>query len=61
MFLKSIDVQNFRNLKDGIDCSSGINILYGNNGHGKTNWLESIQLLAHARSFRTQKLYEAVV
>ncbi len=60
MFLKSIDVQNFRNLKSSIDWSPGINILYGNNGQGKTNWLECIQLLAHGRSFRTHHLHEAV-
>ena len=60
MFLKSIDVHNFRNLKNRIDFSPAINILYGQNGQGKTNWLESIQLLAHARSFRTHHLHEAV-
>lgn len=60
MFLKSIEVQSFRNLKGQIDCSPGLNILYGNNGQGKTNWLESIQLLAHAKSFRTHHLHEAV-
>ena len=60
MFLKSIEVESFRNLKGTIDFSPGINILYGNNGQGKTNWLESIQLLAHAKSFRTHHLHETV-
>jgi len=60
VFLKAIEVQNFRNLSGQIDCSPGLNVLYGNNGQGKTNWLESIQLLAHARSFRTHHLHEAV-
>ena len=60
MFLKSIEVESFRNLKGQIDFSPGINILYGDNGQGKTNWLESIQLLAHAKSFRTHHLHEAV-
>jgi len=60
VFLKSIEVRSFRNLKGQIDCSPGLNILYGNNGQGKTNWLESIQLLAHAKSFRTHHLHEAV-
>ena len=55
-----MEVQNFRNLKGVIDCSPGINILYGNNGQGKTNWLESIQLLAHAKSFRTHHLRETL-
>lgn len=60
MFLKSIDVDHFRNLSGQIEWSSGINILYGQNGQGKTNWLESIQILAHAKSFRTRHLHETV-
>ena len=60
MFLKAVEVQNFRNLSGQIDCSPGLNIIYGNNGQGKTNWLESIQLLAHAKSFRTHHLHETV-
>ena len=60
MFLKSIEIERFRNLTGKIDWSSGINVLYGNNAQGKTNWLESIQVLAHARSFRTHHLHEAV-
>ncbi len=60
MFLKSIEVSNFRNLAGEIDWVPGINILYGKNGQGKTNWLEAIQLLSQARSFRTHHLHEAV-
>ena len=60
MFVKSIEIARFRNLTGKIDWSSGINVLYGNNAQGKTNWLESIQVLAHARSFRTRHLHEAV-
>jgi DNA replication and repair protein RecF len=60
VFLKSIEVEGFRNLKGKIDFAPGINILYGNNGQGKTNWLEAIQLLAHAKSFRTHHLHETV-
>lgn len=39
---------------------SGLNILYGNNGQGKTNWLEAIYVLATTKSFRTARLQEAV-
>jgi len=60
VFLKSIDVERFRNLTGSIDWASGINVLHGNNGQGKTNWLESIQVLAHGKSFRTRHLHEAV-
>lgn len=60
MFLQSIAVNCFRNLTGQINCTKGINVLYGNNGQGKTNWLESIQILANARSFRTRHLQETV-
>ena len=60
MFLQSIAVNCFRNLTGQINCTKGINVLYGNNGQGKTNWLESIQILANARSFRTRHLHETV-
>ncbi len=60
MHLESLDVQSFRNLQGGIACGRGLNILVGENGQGKTNWLEAIGVLASTRSFRTSKLQEAV-
>jgi len=38
------------------DPSPTINVLYGENGSGKTSILESIYLLSSGRSFRTSKL-----
>ena len=60
MLLESLNAENFRNLQGSIDCSNGLNILVGENGQGKTNWIEAIALLASTRSFRTPKLQEAV-
>jgi DNA replication and repair protein RecF len=60
MFLRSIEAHDFRNLEGKIVCGSGLNILHGNNGEGKSNWLEAIYLLAHAKSFRTRQLNEAL-
>jgi len=60
MLLKSLEVQGFRNLKGNIKLSSGLNILVGENGQGKTNWLEAIHVLATTRSFKTTKLSEAI-
>src|SRR5438552_1482702 len=60
MFLRSIEVHHFRNLEGKIVWGSGLNILHGNNGEGKSNWLEAIYLLAHAKSFRTRQLNEAL-
>ena len=60
MFLRSIEAREFRNLQGKIIWGAGLNILHGNNGQGKTNWLESIYLLAHAKSFRTRQLQETI-
>ncbi len=43
MFLKNIKINNFRNIQnEDINFSKNINIIYGDNGNGKTNLLESI-------------------
>jgi len=60
MLLERISAQGFRNLSGEAECSSGLNILTGENGQGKTNWLEAIAVLASARSFRTGRLQEAI-
>jgi DNA replication and repair protein RecF len=60
MLLESIEAKNFRNLQGEIVCNLGLNVLVGDNGQGKTNWLEAIFLLATTRSFKTTKLNEAV-
>jgi DNA replication and repair protein RecF len=60
MLLEWLEVHNFRNLSGRVSWGSGLNIIYGDNGQGKTNWLEAIYTLATTKSFRTQKLQEAV-
>lgn len=61
MLLARIEATNFRNLSGSITCGPQLNILYGHNGQGKTNWLEAIHVLARTRSFRTQHLQEAIL
>lgn len=60
MLLKSLEIHCFRNLKGHVDWGNNLNIIWGENGQGKTNWLESIYLLATSKSFRTQRLQEAI-
>ncbi|HEV2830251.1 MAG TPA: DNA replication and repair protein RecF, partial [Pyrinomonadaceae bacterium] len=60
MILESLEVNNFRNLSGKICWGPGLNILYGNNGQGKTNWLEAIHTLSRTKSFRTQRLQESI-
>src|SRR5918999_662149 len=60
MLLESLEVHNFRNLSGKVFWGAGLNIIYGDNGQGKTNWLEAIYLLATTKSFRTQRLQETI-
>jgi DNA replication and repair protein RecF len=60
MLLAAIEATNFRNLSGKIEWGPRLNILYGNNGQGKTNWLEAINVLARTKSFRTQRLQESI-
>lgn len=54
MFLKSLELNNFRNVsKISLTFDKNINIFIGNNAQGKTNILESIYFLAITRSHRT--------
>jgi DNA replication and repair protein RecF len=60
MLLESLEAQNFRNLHGKIVCGKNLNIIFGENGQGKTNWLEAIYLLATTKSFKTVRLQEAI-
>ena len=60
MFLESLEAENFRNINGKILPEKGLNIIFGANGHGKTNWLEAIFILANSKSFKTTKLIEAI-
>lgn len=60
MLLESIEAKDFRNLSGKVTWDAGLNIIYGDNAQGKTNWLEAIYLLATSRSFRTQRLQETI-
>lgn len=56
MFIKDIELTNFRNydiLKT--DFNQNVNLILGNNAQGKTNLLEGIYLTSIGRSFRTNK------
>ncbi|MBC7797450.1 MAG: DNA replication and repair protein RecF [Pyrinomonadaceae bacterium] len=60
MLLETLEAKKFRNLNGKMFCGNGLNIICGDNGHGKTNWLEAIYLLATTKSFRTTKLADAI-
>ncbi|WP_130470212.1 DNA replication/repair protein RecF [Candidatus Magnetaquicoccus inordinatus] len=53
MKLERLRVSHFRNMAHAaLEWDARINLLLGDNGHGKTNVLEAIGLLATGRSFR---------
>lgn len=61
MFINEIKIENFRNIGFmGLFPDKGINVIYGENGQGKTNILESIWLFTGCKSFRTSKDTELV-
>jgi len=60
MLLETLETENFRNTSGKMAFSNGLSILIGDNGQGKTNFLEAIAVLATTRSFRTAKLQETV-
>lgn len=60
MLLESLEANNFRNLRGKISFEKHLNIIFGENGQGKTNWLEAIYLLATTKSFKTTKLHESI-
>jgi DNA replication and repair protein RecF len=54
MILQRIKIQNVRNINEiEIVCAPQFNLIYGENGSGKTSILEAIHLLALGRSFRS--------
>lgn len=56
MAIESLMLQGLRNLSPvSMMPSSGVNLIYGLNGSGKTSLLESIYYLAYCKSFRTHK------
>ena len=61
MFLKKIELENFRNYSScEIDFHEKINIITGENAQGKTNLLESIYFSSFIRSFRTSSDKEMI-
>ncbi len=61
MIIKSIELKNFRNYEDlYIQLDSGTNILYGDNGQGKTNILEAAYISGTTKSHKGSKDKEII-
>lgn len=55
MKIKSINIENFRNIKDLSLDFEDVNIIWGENAQGKTNLIEAIYLFTGGKSFRGAK------
>lgn len=61
MYIKNLNLQNFRNYdKEIIEFSPKMNIIYGHNGQGKTNIVEALYFFQSGKSFRCLKDREAI-
>lgn len=61
MHINEVRIENFRNIDFmGIFPHKEINVIYGQNGEGKTNLLEAIWLFTGCKSFRNSKDSELV-
>lgn len=61
MHVSRIATTAFRNLVDqSVELCPRFNLLFGDNGHGKTNFLEAVYLAASLSSFRTRRTREMI-
>ncbi|MDO8493875.1 MAG: DNA replication/repair protein RecF, partial [Deltaproteobacteria bacterium] len=61
MFIKKFGLSRFRNITESVfSFHPRFNIFVGQNGQGKTNFLEAIYLLAFGKSFRVQDFRDLI-
>lgn len=61
MSLQKLDIYNVRNIRQAsIQPSPAVNLIYGNNGSGKSSLLEAIFILGRAQSFRTAQIKKVI-
>jgi DNA replication and repair protein RecF len=59
LVFERIAIRAFRNLTVAeLDPAPRLNVVFGDNGHGKTSLLEALYLLATSKSFRAEKTAE---
>ena len=55
-YITDIDITTYRNIdRASVTFSPGINIIYGENAQGKTNFMEAVWMMSGGKSFRGTK------
>ena len=61
MWVKEVSLENFRNFRSlKVGLENGVNIVYGDNANGKTNFIEAIYFCACGRSQRAGRDSELI-
>lgn len=61
MIIRTISIKNFRNIKEAtVSFGERVNLFYGDNAQGKTNFIEAVFLLSAAKGFRTSRDAELI-
>ena len=61
MHILTFELHNFRNIaRASLEPCAGVNVIFGENGHGKTSLLEGIWLFTGCRSFRCADASEMI-
>lgn len=61
MFIKNIELKNFRNYESlTLDFDERVNLILGDNAQGKTNLVEAIYVSSFGKSFRTGSDYKLI-
>ena len=61
MSIETLKMSGFRNHKEmSLEFGPGVNVIWGENGSGKTSTLEAIHILSVGKSFRTSRLQETI-
>ena len=61
MYIKNIELKNFRNYENlSLTFDPHVNLILGKNAQGKTNLLEAVYLTSIGKSFRTNRLSELI-
>ena len=62
MHIQKVVLRNFRNITAAdLELAPGVNILYGENAQGKTNFLESVYFCATGRSHRASRYRDLIM